>query len=245
MLLFGPSLLYDVIITKTINEHEKGMRQYSYTVIPEPSQTKWLHQIPTTFWNKKDGGFKSSFDLIVHGGLSEEQVEAIADFQREYDGLLLNTIARTYLKPHGDDEVISLLSKNPLNQFALKDGIPIFGDKPELFVAAITEIADIKTLKSKEDLPKVEEETPGMPEEDVPLPQEPTETATAEVVNTEKISEPEPEDTKFPPDENTPKPKKSPFDEKADPEKEEKPIETTTKETNIDTSEVGDPWPQE
>lgn len=233
-LLRGPSILYDVIITKTIDESVSGLGQTKYTVSADPENIAWVNKVPISFWQT---GFAPDFDFKKYKILTEEEMDAIADFQRDNEGLMLNQVARQYLKPHEELEIFDSLKRFPINQYAKKNNVFVFGD-PDAFRHGVSEIdPGLKLLEDTSLLPKEEEsETPPPPPdyetESAFGEQEPPEMAEASVVDDE---------TSFPPKEDVPS---NPF---VDPEPPGVQNNNSAKTDNapIMDEDISEPWPEE
>jgi len=149
-LLYGPAVLYDVMISKIFDKTKRGISATSYSVVVPES--KFSGKVPLDFWER---GFLPDFDFVARGVFTTDEMDAIEKFRSEHGGFKLNEFLRAYVAPSRDEDVMKALLNNPLNPFAEKKGKRVFPD-PKSFMAELAKL-NVHMLTAPKDLATKEE----------------------------------------------------------------------------------------
>lgn len=175
ILLYGPAILSDIIITKKFDPREKSQRKRTSYSVDWMPDNRWAGVVPTTFWNT-GFQFKEGHDFVTDKIFTQDEMDAIQAFQAEHGVEKLNDYLEALVAPQSDEDVARLIKENPLNPWARNASGPVFPD-PERFMKELVRLSipcltAPKDLSTKDDAPE-EEKVPMPQTEDVPLPPEP------------------------------------------------------------------------
>jgi hypothetical protein len=180
ILLNGPAICSDVLITKWYDPSEKiRMKRTSYEVEYMPDN-RFACKIPTSFW-ERGFQFKPGEDFVTSGIFTKDEMEAIQTFLKDNDCSTLNEYMRGIVQPHTDDDVMKLLAENPLNPFANNKTGAVFPN-PQRFIKELQAL-QVPCLMTAKEFKKVESGPPQEsekmqvppPMEEAPLPVPPDE----------------------------------------------------------------------